>query len=89
MRHFDRNEWKEYVSGQMPEVKTAEMERHLSACDDCLNVYIEEIEAADALPDIANKAEWREKVGVSLASAAPVGRLSEKSGRDGKRIFLP
>lgn len=55
MRHYRDEEWFMYVKGELAESRREELEDHLYSCDQCLEIYMNLVEAqADELPDIEN-----------------------------------
>lgn len=46
MQHYSEAEWQQFVSGQIPD-KELEMESHLQDCDQCRQVFLESIDAAE------------------------------------------
>ncbi len=55
MRHFSNEEWLLYIKDQLEEPKREELENHLFSCDQCLEIYMELVEAqAEELPNLEN-----------------------------------
>jgi len=55
VRHYRDEEWLMYVKGELAESRREELEDHLYSCDQCLEIYMNLVEAqAEELPDIEN-----------------------------------
>lgn len=47
MRHYQKAEWKLYIQDEVESEKKEKMEKHLYDCDQCLDLYLSEIEKID------------------------------------------
>ena len=48
MNHFSEQDWTAYVKDELSEAQREEMERHLYACDGCLERFMFSVEAVEA-----------------------------------------
>ncbi|MCC3358817.1 anti-sigma factor family protein [Bacillus sp. REN16] len=56
MRHFSNEDWLLYIKDELEESKREELENHLFTCDQCLEIYMELVEAqAEELPCLENE----------------------------------
>jgi anti-sigma factor RsiW len=55
VRHYRDEEWLMYVKDELAESTREELEDHLYSCDQCLEIYMNLVEAqVEELPDIEN-----------------------------------
>ena len=62
MNHFTKEEWLAYINNSLQETTHNEIEDHLYSCDQCLELYMEQIEnQTEQLPEIENN-DFTEKL---------------------------
>lgn len=47
MKHYDQQHWKAYVLNIVDEGERVEMENHLYNCDECMDLYIQQLDELD------------------------------------------
>lgn len=59
--HYSKENWLQYINGELSSQLMSEMEEHLYSCDQCLFHYLELIAKTD-LPAMTNESIFTEKV---------------------------
>ncbi|MDF0728948.1 hypothetical protein PY093_20250 [Cytobacillus sp. S13-E01] len=55
MDHYTHEEWLAYINNNLPKATHSELEDHLYSCDQCLELYMEQIDnQTEQLPEIEN-----------------------------------
>jgi len=47
MNHVDRDVWRSYIKGSLPDEEMTFCEEHLYDCDDCMSIYMDILEESD------------------------------------------
>jgi anti-sigma factor RsiW len=63
MKHFNYDEWLEYVKNEISEKTREEFESHLYTCDQCLEHYLQALAVHESsLPVLSNESSFTDKV---------------------------
>jgi hypothetical protein len=63
MKHYNYDEWLEYVKNEVNEKTRVELENHLYTCDECLDHYLQAMAANESsLPILANESTFTDVV---------------------------
>jgi anti-sigma factor RsiW len=79
LNHYNREQWKRYVKEELEEQEREAVENHLYACDSCLQVYMEVVEAVEiGIPVIEDSIGFAESMMQTL-------EISDTTVNEGKR----
>lgn len=72
MRHYSIEEWMNYVKNEFDQDVREEYENHLYTCDQCLDVYLEAVTAAESeLPEMMNDIDFTNSIMAQIAESYP------------------
>jgi len=82
MAHYGDDMLAAYIKDKLSEEKRVEIEDHLFSCNECLDVYMQQMDAgADQLPSLENHSSFTDEVIESLSFSKPAMKIPTRKRR--------
>ncbi|WP_066299087.1 hypothetical protein [Bacillus sp. FJAT-29937] len=88
MRHYSIEEWMNYVKNEFDQDVREEYENHLYTCDQCLDVYLEAVTAAESeLPEMMNDIDFTNSIMAQIAESHPPSVKAVKKRKESRPFY--